>query len=818
MQLSEQWLRAFVNPPIGSDELAQRLTMSGLEVEESAPVAPPFHGVVVALVKSVVRHPNADKLTVCEVDDGSGALRQIVCGAPNATAGARVACARPGAVLPGDFRIKETKVRGVASHGMLCSARELGLSDDHGGLMILDFDAPVGSSVREALALDDRRLTLKLTPNRGDCLSVLGVAREVAAITGAPLRLPHFEPVAPTCGERLPVKVLAPDLCGRFSGRVIRGLDARAATPAWMKQRLERCGQRSVSALVDISNYVMIELGRPSHVFDLNRVQGALEVRWGCPAEKVTLLNGQTVEVDGWIGVIADAGGVEALAGVMGGERTAVSLETTDVYLEAAFWWPQSIQGRARRYSFTTDAAHRFERGVDPSTTVAHLEYLTRLIVDICGTPDTRIGPVDDQALKLPERAPVTMRGARLRKLLGVEIGDEEIAAVFRRLGLPFERAPDRFVVEPPPHRFDLEIEEDLIEEVARLHGFERIADEPPLARQRMRAQPETLRPLHALRLAMAASGYQELVNYSFVDEAWERDFAGNDAPIRLLNPIASQLAVMRSTLVGSLVAALKYNLNRGASRVRVFELGRVFVADASIADGPLSVPGIAQPQRLGALAYGPVVGEQWGLPARDVDFFDVKGEVERLLAGVVDLRFVAARHPALHPGRGARIEVGDRAIGWIGELHPRLQQRYELPRPSIVFELDAAALQSMRLPRAQPVPRFPAVERDVALWFDAAVALQQVNEVVEALRRRDRRLDCLRGFRLFDLYRPSVGDDGAPSRVAANALLDKEKSLAFRIRLQDTERTLSDADADAAVAAIVDELGARLGARLRQR
>jgi phenylalanyl-tRNA synthetase beta chain len=817
MQFSEQWLRAYVNPPVGSDALADRLTMSGLEVEDNEPVAPPFDGVVVAHVKSVARHPNADKLTVCEVDDGSGAIKHIVCGAPNVAAGIRVPCARVGAMLPGDFRIKEATMRGVESQGMLCSARELGLSEDHSGLMILAADAPVGQSVREYLALDDHRFTIKLTPNRGDCLSVVGVAREVAAITGAPLRAPAFTPVAPTIEERLPVAVLAPDLCGRFSGRVIRGLDARAATPEWMKQRLERSGQRPISALVDISNYVMLELGRPSHVFDLDKVSGGLQVRWGRKGETVELLNGQTVEVDEWVGVIADTRGVEALAGVMGGEHTAVSLETTAVYVEAAFWWPQSIQGRARRFNFTTDAAHRFERGVDPSTTVDHIEYLTRLIIDICGTARTGIGPVDDQVLRLPAREPVTMRSARCRQVIGVIISDEEIASVFRRLGLEFEQHSDRFVVTPPPYRFDLEIEEDLIEEVARLHGFERIPSSPPLARARMRAQPERLQPLHALRVAMAQAGYQELVNYSFVEEAWERDFAGNNAPIRLLNPIASHLAVMRSTLIGSLVAALKFNLNRKASRLRVFELGRVFAADADARDGPLSVQGIAQPQRLGALAYGPVVDEQWGQPTRDVDFFDVKGEVERLLAGRSSLRFVAAAHPALHPGRSARIELGGQPVGWIGELHPRLQQRFELPRPAIVFELEAAALQPQPLPRAEPVPRFPGVQRDVALWFDEATTQQQIDDVVTGLRQKDARLASLQEFRLFDLYRPSVGDSSKFAGAGANALLNKEKSLAFRIQLQDTERTMNDADADAAVAAIVDELRARLGARQRQ-
>jgi phenylalanyl-tRNA synthetase beta chain len=815
MQFSEAWLRTYVDPPLEADELAARLTMAGLEVEQVEPVAPPFSGVVVARVLQVARHPNADKLTVCEVDAGRGKTLSIVCGAPNVAAGQRVPCALEGALLPGGLRIKSTTMRGVVSQGMLCSARELGLSEDHSGLLVLDDEAPIGADVRSYLQLDDRRFTIKLTPNRGDCLSVVGVAREVAAITGAPLTLPRFDAVAPTTGERLPVKLLAPDLCGRFSGRVIRGLNARAPTPAWMKRRLERSGQRSISALVDISNYVMLELGRPSHVFDLDKIAGGLEVRWGRAGERLELLNGQQVELDDWVGVIADARGVESLAGIMGGAATAVSLDTNNVYVEAAFWWPHAIQGRARRFNFSTDAAHRFERGVDFATTVEHVEYITRLIVDICGTRETRVGPIDDQITALPRRDPVRLRIDRCRKVIGVDIAAADIADVFARLGLPAERAGETFVVTPPSYRFDLEIEEDLIEEVARLWGFERIAAHPPLARATMRARPETRRSPHALRLAMAQAGYQELINFSFVEPAWESDFAGNAAPIAVLNPIASQHAVMRSSLIGGLVAALKFNLNRQASRVRLFELGRVFLRDPAQPDGALAVAGIAQPQRLAALAYGPADDEQWGVAKREVDFFDVKGDLERLLQGK-DLRFAAAAHPAFHPGRSARVEIDGRAAGWIGELHPRWQQKYELPRAPVLFEVDVEPLCELRLPRFEPVPKFPAVFRDVAFWIDADVPVQRVLDTVAALARTDARLACLRDIRLFDVYRASVADSSKVAEAAANALLTKEKSLAFRCVLQDTEKTLSDTDADGAVAALVAGLSERLGARLR--
>ncbi len=816
MQFSESWLRAYVDPPIDSQQLEDALTMAGLEVDESVPVAPPFTQVVVAEVLSVERHPDADKLTVCRVDAGSDRELGVVCGAPNVAAGIRVPCALIGAELPGGFAIREAKMRGVVSQGMLCSARELGLSEDHEGLLVLPADAPVGQDLRQYLRLDERRITIKLTPNRGDCLSVFGIAREVTAITGAALRLPQFTPVAATLSERLPVKVLAPDLCGRFSGRVIRGLNARAPTPEWMKQRLERSGQRSISALVDISNYVMLEFGRPSHVFDLDKVKGGLEVRWGRQGETVELLNGQTVAVDDWVGIIADARGVEALSGVMGGEATAVTLDTTNVYVEAAFWWPEAIQGRARRFNFNTDAAHRFERGVDYSTTVEHIEYITRLLLDICGTPETRVGPVDDQVVRLPERVPVAMRCDRCRKVLGVDVSDEEIADVLRRLGLAFEQHGDRFVVTPPPYRFDLTIEEDLIEEVARLWGFERIPSLPPQAPAVMRSPSEARASVHRLRQSLAFAGYQELVNYSFVDAQWELDLQGVGEPIRVLNPIASQFGVMRSGLLGGLVNALKYNLNRKAERVRVFELGRVFLRDPTASEGPLAVRGIRQPIRLAALAYGPANDEQWAMQSRDVDFFDVKGDLEAVVPWAA-LRFEPVGHPALHPGRSARVTLDGAAVGWIGELHPRWQQKYELARAPVLFEVDIEPLLPLKLPVAAPVTRFPEVQRDVALWFDDAVSLQSIYDVVGELAQADARLCCLRHFRLFDLYRPPVRGSSRIDEVGANAMLNKEKSLAFRLILQDTERTLAEAQAEAAVAAIVEGLSTRLKARPRQ-
>jgi phenylalanyl-tRNA synthetase beta chain len=808
MQFSVSWLRTFVDSGLDNDALAHLLTMSGLEVEDVAPVAPAFEHIVVARVLETAKHPDADRLTVCKVDVGTGEALTIVCGAPNVAAGIKVPCALVGAVLPPaeeggvPFQIKLAKMRGVESQGMLCSARELKISDEHGGLLILDDSAVVGRSVREVLDLDDCLMTLKLTPNRADCLSVLGIAREVAALTGAPLQAPSFTPVATNSDERLRVRVDAPDLCGRFSGRILRGLNARAATPEWMKQRLARSGQRSISALVDISNYVMLELGRPTHVFDLARIQGDIEVRWGRPGESLKLLNGNTVSLDAGVGVIAAGDQVESLAGIMGGDATAVSLETTDIYLEAAFWWPQAIQGRARRFNFSTDAAHRFERGVDYATTVDHIEYISRLILEVCGTSASRVGPVDDQILDLPLRAAVRMRAARAVRVIGVEISNEEIAGIFQRLGFATEYVDGVFVVTPPTYRFDIQIEEDLIEEVARCHGYEKIPANLPAARHVMHSEPESQRSVHSLRHTLAARDYHEVINFSFVDESWEKELAGNDNPIRLLNPIASQMSVMRSTLIGGLLANVRYNLNRKTERVRVFELGKVFRRDAGVPDSGLTIKGYDQPLMMAALAYGTAAEEQWGVPARPVDFFDVKADLEALFAPLRP-RFVKDTHVALHPGRSARIELDGRVVGWIGELHPRWQQRHELPQTPVLFEVEAAALQQLPLPQPSEVSKYPTVVRDLAFVVDAGIEVQRLFDEFETLRNENDAMQLIRSVALFDEYR-------------GKGLKDNEKSLAFRFRLQDTQQTLNDATVESLMRLLTMRLQDQYGARLR--
>jgi phenylalanyl-tRNA synthetase beta chain len=807
MQFPESWLREFCNPPLSTQQLADLLTMSGMEVEELRPVAPPFSGVVVAEILTADQHPAADRLRVCTVSTGQGEPLQIVCGAPNARVGIKVPLATVGAELPpGDdgkpFRIGIGKLRGVESRGMLCSAKELKIADDHGGLLELAADAPLGANVRDWLKLDDTIFTLKLTPNLAHGLSVFGIAREVSALTGAPLNTPAIAPVKPGHDQKLPVEVQAPDLCGRFSGRVVRGVDTQAKTPAWMVERLARCGQRSVTALVDISNYVMFEYSRPSHIFDLDKIHEKLVVRWGRAGETLKLLNGSTIEVDEQVGVIADAKAVESLAGIMGGDATAVSDDTTNVYVEAAFWWPEAVQGRSRRYNFSTDAGHRFERGVDPALTVEHIERITQLIIDICGGS---AGPMDDQVLRLPEAPPVALRVERAAKVTGMPLAQPQCADVFRRLGLPFTEAPGVLTVTPPSWRFDLKLEEDLIEEVARVVGYDKLPDTPPVAPISARVRREGRRSTHAVRHSLAALDYQETVNFSFVEERWERELAGNADPIRVLNPIAAPLAVMRSSLLGSLVGVLRHNLSRKAARVRVFEIGRVFLREASATDGELSVAGLRQPVRVAGLAWGGAERLQWGRKEQGADFFDAKGDIEALLAPYQP-RFAAASHPALHPGRCAGVALDGRLIGHVGELHPKWRQAYELPsfhgQAPVLWELDLQAVLDRPVPEFTPVSRQQPVQRDLALVVRDEVAHDSLMASL-----RDDAAGLIRSATLFDIYKPAQPVAG---------LQAGERSLAVRLELLDDGATLTDERIDAAVAQAVARAAQAFGARLR--
>jgi len=818
MQFSESWLRQYVNPSLDSDGLGHAMTMAGLEVEEQYSVAPAFTKIVIAQILSAEQHPDADRLRVCKVDAGTGQELQIVCGAPNARPGIKIPCALVGAELPPaeaggkPFMIKVGKLRGVESQGMLCSGRELGLGDDHEGILELPTDAPVGKDIREYLNLDDQIFVIKLTPNKADCLSLMGMAREVSAITGAALCVPKWTVPVALINDKLKVTVENKDLCGRFAGRVIRGVNPQAKTPDWIVQRLARAGQRSISALVDLSNYVMLEMGQPTHVFDIDKLEGDITVRWAKAGETLELLNGQTVTLQGpdsagkmqEAGVVADQKGPVALAGIMGGNHCAVSDSTKNIYVEAAYWLPSAIQGRTRRFNFSTDAAHRFERGVDPQNTVNCLEYLSSLIIEVCGG---QAGPVDDQILNVPERNAVKLRLARAEKVIGIPLTKEVVADVFQRLGFEFKQEGDLFIVTPPSYRFDIEIEEDLIEEVARMYGFENIPDQPPVTSLKMSAKAEAKRGIHLLRQRFALQGYQEAVNFGFTDLDSEKRLTGitEKDVIAVLNPIASQYGVMRSTLWGGLLTNLKANLNRGAGRVRLFEAGRVFKRDSGIQELAGQVAGFHQPQKIGGLAYGSFVPEQWASTTRAVDFFDVKGDLERVLD---PLHFVteAAQHPALHPGRSAQVLLktnqGTVLIGWIGELHPGLQQAYELPQAPVLFELDLEPIRELGLPMPKELSKFPAVQRDLALVVKQNISAQSLLDAMAASMQ-----NFIRTIELFDEFKPKTG---------SSSMADDEKSLAFRVTLLNPNETLQDPQIDAVMAALLGAVEKKCAARLR--
>jgi phenylalanyl-tRNA synthetase beta chain len=810
MQFPESWLRAFCNPSLSTQQLADTLTMAGLEVEDIKPVAPPFSKIVVGEIKEALQHPNADRLQVCKIDVGQPELLTIVCGAPNARVGIRIPCALVGAELPPaedgkPFVIKLGTLRGVESQGMLCSAKELHLTDEQNGLLELSSDAPLGQCIRTHLNLDDALFILKLTPNLAHCLSVYGVAREVSALTGAALLAPDLPNVLVTSDVKLAINVSAPDLCGRFSGRVVRNLNTQAVTPRWMVDRLARCGQRSVSALVDISNYVMFEMGQPSHIFDLDKIHGGLEVRWGRAGEQIKLLNGSTIVIDENVGVIADDSQVESLAGIMGGDATAVSNETSHVYVEAAFWWPKAIAGRSRRFNFSTDAGHRFERGVDPSQTVNQIERITQLIIDICGTPHTQCGPIDDHVINLPVSKAVQLRIARAEKVIGMPLHQQQCVDALERLGLSVSQSEGFLTVTPPPYRFDLQIEEDLIEEVARMVGYNNLPHAPPIGPITARVNPESRRSAFVLRRLLADLGYQETINFSFVEEKWESALAGNTNPIRLQNPISSQMSVMRSSLIGSLLQVLKFNLARKAPRVRIFELGRVFLRDASVENSDSTVQGFHQPMRIAGLAGGSVDSLQWGSKDRLVDFFDVKGDIQALLAPL-KATFLTDTHPAMHPGRCAQIQIDGRSIGFVGELHPQWRPLFDLVQAPVLFELDLDAVLHRAVPEFLPVAKFPAVQRDIAVVVDDHITHSALMSAIWSASSGG----LLRDAQLFDVYRPK-SDKNDHTTAPVN-----DRSLAVRLTLGSHDATLTEDQIEVVVASVVQALTLSVNARQR--
>ncbi len=787
MQFSYNWLKTQADAHLSADEFAHLLTMSGLEVEEADKAAPEFSGVVVAEVKSVEKHPDADRLNITQVDAGTGGLIQIVCGAPNVRAGIKVPCALPGAVLPGNFKIKPTKMRGQVSNGMLCSTNELGLPDDGvDGLHILPADAPVGQNLRDYLDLDDTVFTLKITPNRTDCLSIKGLAREVAALTQCAHTPAAVQTAAVQSSKIQPVRIDAPADCGRFLSRVIENVNAEAPTPDWLKQRLARSGIRSISALVDIGNYVMLELGQPMHVFDADKLSGSIIVRRAAEGETLECLNEKTVCLSENTLVIADEQGALSMAGIMGGAASAVSDGTRNIVLEAAWFAPEIIAGKSRQYGFGSDSSFRFERGVDFELQRDAIERASELVLQICGGA---AGEITEAVGKLPERKTVAVRTARVEKLLGVAVDEARIESILAVLGLQPKKVSDGLQTISPSFRYDIEIEADLIEEIARVYGYENIPDDATSGRLKMLALPETRRNRFAVYNQMAARGYQEVVSYAFVDEQWERDFAANENSIRLQNPLAAQYSVMRSTLIGGLVEILQNNLNRKQNRVRVFEIARVFSKDS---DGRF-----VQNERIGGLVYGSADPEQWGEKTRTADFYDVKGDVEDLLGGK-NVSFVKAEHPALHPGRTAEVVMDGHTVGFIGELHPQWLQKYDLPQAALVFEIDMAAVLGKEKTVYRPVSKFQPVRRDLAFVLPENVPhdvlLGALNSVKSSL---------VQEIAAFDVYRGA----GLPEGM---------KSIAVKVLLQDAEATLTDEAVEPLIEKLVKSAESA-GAQLRR-
>lgn len=780
MQFPESWLRNLVSPALDTAQLSHLMTMAGLEVEAATSVAPPFNNVVVAEILSAVKHPDADRLQVCQVDVGEAVPVTIVCGAPNAAAGLKVPCARPGAKLPG-FEIKVAKVRGVESFGMLCSTKELGLEGAADGLMVLDEDAPVGEDFRTWLNLDDTLITLKLTPNRADCLSMQGLAREVGAITGAEVRPPQVQDAPIHIQDKALVQVADAEACPLYLGRVVRGIDAQAATPRWMAERLERSGIRPLLAPVDVTNYVLLEMGQPMHAFALTRLNGGIEVRMARAGETLQLLNGQLAELAPDMLVIADANGPVAVAGIMGGLPTSVERATVDVMLEAAFFAPTAIAGRARRLGLSTDSSHRFERGVDFGATRRAMERATELLLMICGG---KAGPITEARATLPLRAPITLRLARLQRVVGIAFDADQVESGLVALGAQVERQGDQLIVTPPSFRFDLTVEEDLIEEAVRLFGYDNIPARPPAAPSSMLPQDETELADDTLRQMLVDLDYQEVITYSFVDPAWEKALNADADPMPLANPIASQLSVMRTTLWGGLIETLRHNLNRQHDRVRIFELGRVY--------GSLS----EQPLRLGGLIFGEVFPEQWGLKARRVDFYDLKGDLERLFGQAIEMQ--RSVHPALHPGQSAELWVNGQAVGWMGALHPRLVQAFDLSSAPMLFEIDSEVLAQRNVPHHSRQSRFPAVRRDLAFVLEAETP---AGDLLAALRKTAPAQ--VRSIEVFDEYR-------------GKGMNENQKSLAIRVVMQDTQRTLTDQEVDDSVQKLVETAHRQCNATLR--
>lgn len=792
MKFSEQWLRSWVNPQVSRDELVARLSMAGLEVDSVTPAAGVFSGVVVGEVLSTEQHPDADKLRVCQVSNGAESF-QVVCGAPNARPGIKIPFAMIGAELPGDFKIKKAKLRGVESNGMLCSASELQISEENDGLMELPTDAPVGQDIRTYLDLDDASIEVDLTPNRGDCLSLAGLAREVGALYAAPVTRPVIAAVAPSHDEVRPVEVLAAQACPRYLGRVVRNVDLSKPTPLWMVERLRRAGVRSIDAAVDITNYVMLELGQPMHAFDLAEINGGIRVRMAEEGEKLVLLDGQEVSLRADTLVISDHNRALAIAGVMGGEHSGVSDKTRDLFLESAFFDTIAIAGKARSYGLHTDSSHRFERGVDWQLAREAMERASALLLEIVGGEAGPIIEVVSQQ-QLPTVAPVTLRAERVEQMLGLKMDEAEIVRLLTGLGLAVSAdGAGQWQVAVPSHRFDISIEVDLIEELGRLYGYNRLPVRYPQARLAPQAKAEAAVELPALRRLLVARGYQEAITYSFVDPKLFELFSPGVEPLLLANPISADMAAMRASLWPGLVKALQHNLNRQQSRVRLFESGLRFVGQ---------LEGLKQEAMLAGVISGSRLPESWAHGREAVDFYDIKADVEALLAAAgagESFTFVPGEHAALHPGQTARIEREGRLVGFLGAIHPELSKALGLDQPVYLFELVLADVTQGRMPVFKELSRFPEVRRDFALVVDQETPAEALLSAI-----RETAGEWLTDLKLFDVYHGKGID---PHR----------KSLAVGLTWQHPSRTLNDDEVSTTTQNILTSLEQRFNATLRK-
>jgi len=791
MKIAESWLREWVDPDLDTEALAQQLTMAGHEVDGLEHEGAELDGVVIAEVLKVSKHPDADRLSVCQVSDGGRATIEVVCGAPNVVAGMKSPLAKAGVELPNGVKLRKSKIRGVVSNGMLCSAVELGLGDESDGIIRLPGDAPVGESLASYLKLPDAVFDLNLTPNRGDCFSVLGIARDVSALSGAKLKDAEVAPVAATIDDTHPVKIKVPDGCPSFAGRVIRNIDPAASSPVWLTERLRRSGLRAISPVVDVTNYVMLELGQPLHAYDLDLVKGAIQPRFAKQGEKVTLLDEKELSVNKDTLVITDDSGAIGLAGIMGGLSTAVSSKTTDVFFEAAFWPQEFIAGRPRSYGLHSDASLRFERGVDPHGQARAVERATELLLQISSG---QAGPLVLQTADkfLPKPVTIQLRRSRLASLLGLAIDDATVNGILERLGLSVSGSKDGWDVVPPGFRFDIAIEADLIEEIARVYGYDKIPETTAVAETPLRAVSESQIGFNQVAATLVARDFQEVVTYSFIDADSNRALTGNDSELVLSNPISSEMSVMRSSLLPGMLFSASSNTARQQDRIRLFEIGKSF-------HGTLKAH--EEIDRIAVIVVGPVMPEQWGNKSQDVDFFDIKSDVEailRLSGNASKFEFVAVDHPALQKGQSAEIVRDKKVIGIVGKLHPRHAKSFELKRAVFVFELDADLALASTMPIATAISKYPSIRRDIAVIVDEKTSADELIRTVETAAP-----DLISNVRIFDIYTGPGIEAG-------------RKSIALGLILQETSRTLTDDDADSAMAAAVRKLQEKYGAELR--